>query len=144
MAKREWTTTDDQNSINLVLDSFKIKWMDLRKSDDIEERKHDILGVVRKDKPKFHMFVSLFSFEKVCRRTCSPEKRQNYYVWHALAIAENRTVVNKMNQANMGGAWFLSPQWMELTMTQPTLQGEEWLRLLMNKDKCQWTHSCLY
>ncbi len=143
MAKREWTTTDDQNSINLVLDSFNIRWMDLRKSDNIEERKHDILGVVKTNKPKFHMFVSLFSFEKVCRRTCSPEKRNDYYVWHALAIAENRTVVNKMSQARTGKAWFLSPQWEEPTMIKSTLKREGWLRLVMDKDLCQWTHSCL-
>ncbi len=143
MAKREWTTTDDQNSINLVLDSFDIKWIELQKSDNIEDIKHDILGVVRMSRPKFHMFVSLFSFEKVCRRTCSPEKRQDYYVWHALAIGANRTVVNKMNQAKMGEAWFLSSQWEELTIMQPTLQHEEWLRFVMNKDTCHWTQSCL-
>lgn len=143
MAKREWTTTDDQNSINLVLDSLNINWVDFKKGkEDIEKRKYDIFGLVRLSKPKFKMFVSLLSFERVCRRTCEPERRSDYFVWHALAIAENRTVANKMNQALLGRAWFLSERWEELTMTQPTLQQEEWLKFVMSKSTCEWTGTC--
>ena len=141
MASLKWTTTDDQGSINRVLESLNVKWLDFKSTQNIDHRKEDIFGIVRHQ--SFKMFIGLLSFEKICRHTCTPERRRDYFVWHALAIKENRTVERKMSQARLGGAWFLSEQWEELSHPQPILTPIEWLKLVMDKGACSWSHDGL-
>ena len=134
MSQLHRPTTDDQGNINLVLDYLRINWLNYKKSENIDYRKEDIHGLITVKRPKINMIVSLMSFNTVCRHTCSPEHREDYYVWHALAIKENRTVVNKVSQARVGSAWFLSEQWQQLSETEPNLKREEWLRYVTESD----------
>ena len=123
MSRLKWPTTDDQGNVNLALDKLDIRWMNFKPTQNIDTFEHEIYGVCRNK-----MIVMLMPFNVVCRHTCSAARREEYYVWHALAIKENRTVENKMSQARVGGAWFLSENWMTLSSQVEGLKGPEWLQ----------------
>lgn len=126
-------TTDDQGNINKALEALKVKWINLKRTDNIDFITNDIFGVVDIKRPKpMKMVVMLMSFSTVCRQTCDPKKRDDYFVWHAVAIKENRTVERKMSQARVGNAWFLSNQWQSITQQNPTLKGVEWLKAVVD------------
>ena len=123
MSRLKWPTTDDQGNVNLALDKLDIRWMNFKRTQNIDTFEHEIYGVC-----KNKMIVMLMPFNVVCRHTCNAARREEYYVWHALAIKENRTVENKMSQARVGGAWFLSENWMTLSSQAEGLKGPEWLQ----------------
>ena len=118
-------TTDDQGNINLVLDELDIKWTNLNSKEDIDNIHYDIYGIGR-----HRLSVVLLSFDVICRHTCNPEYRNDYYVWHALAIKENRTVENKIEQAQVGNAWLLNSDWISLGQN---LTGLDWLNSIVIK-----------
>lgn len=126
-------TTDDQGNINKALDALKIKWMNLKPTENIDFLSRDVFGVINLKYPRLvKMIVMLMPFTTVCRQTCVPKKRNDYFVWHAVAIKENRTVERKMTQAKVGSAWFLSEQWQTISDTNPSLKGVEWLRAVVD------------
>ncbi len=118
-------TTDDQSNINLALEQLNVKWMNLRPDNDIDTFQHEIYGVCQNQ-----IVVVLLPFNIICRHTCSAGKRNRYYVWHALAIKENRTVENKRGQAKVGSAWFLREDWQEATEGREGLTGLKWLQYI--------------
>lgn len=131
-------TTDDQGNINKALEALKIKWMNLKPSQNIDHIEKNVFGVVSLKHPRpMKMIVMLMPFSTVCRQTCVPEKRGEYFVWHAVAIKENRTVERKVSQAKVGSAWFLSEQWQTISEKNPTLQGVEWLRAVVDPELIQ-------
>lgn len=135
MSQLKRPTTDDQGNINLALDFLDISWVRLKPSDNIDNWKSDIHGIIRVKKlSPTYMFVMLLSFGTVCRHTCAPKDRDKYTVWHALAIKENRTLENKMKQARAGSAWFLSEHWQQLSENKPSLTTVDWLRYITDKD----------
>ena len=126
-------TTDDQGSINKALDALKVKWMNIKPTDNIDVMERDVFGVINIKSPTdMKLIVMLMPFSTVCRQTCVPEKRDKYFVWHAVAIKENRTVERKMSQAKVGSAWFLSEQWQTISEQNPLLKGVEWLRKVVD------------
>lgn len=126
-------TTDDQGSINKALDALKVKWMNIKPTDNIDVMERDVFGVINiKSLTEMKLIVMLMPFSTVCRQTCVPEKRDKYFVWHAVAIKENRTVERKMSQAKVGSAWFLSEQWQTISEQNPFLKGVEWLRKVVD------------
>ena len=128
-------TTDDQGNINKALDFLKIKWMNIRPTQNIDFVEKDIFGVVNfKQSELTKMIVMLMPFNTVCRQTCTPQKRNEYFVWHAVAIKENRTVERKVSQAKVGSAWFLSERWQEISEENPMLRGVEWLRKVVDPE----------
>lgn len=125
--------TDDQNSINFCLEHMGLEWINYEKSEKIEDRKEDILGRVPlkgkgEDGAGNFLSVMLMPFTTVCRHVCDPSKRDSYYVWHALAIRNERTVANKRRQATVGGVWYLQNDWREISKQYPEAEGAEWLR----------------
>jgi len=129
MSRLKWTTTDDQGNVNLALDKLEVRWMNFKPSQDIDYFEHEIYGVC-----KYKIIVMLMPFNIVCRHTCEARRREEYYVWHALAIKENRTVENKMTQAKVGGAWFLREDWMSRSSQAETLRGPQWLEHVADLD----------
>ena len=126
-------TTDDQGSINKALETLKVKWMNIKPTDNIDVLERDVFGVVSIKSPQaMKLIVMLMPFSTVCRQTCMPERRNEYFVWHAVAIKENRTVERKMSQARVGNAWFLSEQWQTISDANPFLKGVEWLRKVVD------------
>ena len=126
-------TTDDQGSINKALDALKVKWMNIKPTDNIDVMERDVFGVINIKSPTdMKLIVMLMPFSTVCRQTCVPEKRDKYFVWHAVAIKENRTVERKMSQAKVGSAWFLSERWQTISEQNPFLKGVEWLRKVVD------------
>lgn len=119
MAQLANPTTDDQGNVNLALEQLNIQWMNLRPHNDIDNFHHEIYGICREQ-----IIVVLLPFDIICRHTCTAGRRNEYYVWHALAIKENRTVENKMGQARVGNAWYLREDWMEL---ETEMTGLDWL-----------------
>ena len=120
--------TDDQGSINKALDTLHVKWLNLEPSQNIDNIDTEVYGAVNVKVPHpFKMSVMLMSFNTVCRQTCTPEKKDQYFVWHALAIKENRTLENKIKQAKVGSAWFLSEEWYTTSQNHQGLFGVEWL-----------------
>ncbi len=111
-----------------------IRWTNYNKSERIEERSKEILGQVQlsglSTGTKSYLNVMLMPYTTVCRHVCDPEKRDSYYVWHALAIRTERTVANKKSQASVGGAWHLRDDWEELSGLNPDVKGIEWLKLI--------------
>ena len=123
--------TDDQNSINFCLEHMGLEWINYDKSEKIEDRKENILGRVplkEKDGADDFLSVMLMPYTTVCRHVCDPSKRNDYYVWHALAIRNERTVANKRRQATLGRAWYLQGNWREISEQYPEEEGAEWLR----------------
>lgn len=118
-------TTDDQGNINLVLDELDVKWTNLSPKENIDNIHSDIYGTGR-----HRLNVVLLSFDVICRHTCNAAYRDSYYVWHALAIKENRTVANKIEQARIGNAWFLRLDWLSIGQN---LTGLEWLNSIVIK-----------
>ena len=106
MSELQRPTTDDQGNVNQALEYLNIHWMNLKSNDNIDTFEHEVYGVC-----DHRIIVVLLPFNVICRHTCSAQRRDEYYVWHALAIKENRTVTNKMEQARVGGAWFLREDW---------------------------------
>ena len=128
-------TTDDQGNINKAMDALKIKWMNIRPTQNIDVIHKDIFGMINLKHPEpMKMIVMLMPFSTVCRQTCVPEKRNDYFVWHAVAIKENRTVERKVSQARVGSAWFLSERWQEISKRNPSLQGVNWLRKVVDPE----------
>ena len=129
-------TTDDQGNINKALASLKIKWMNIRPSQNIDLIYKNLFGVVTLPQypDPMKMIVMLMPFSTVCRQTCVPEKRNEYFVWHAVAIKENRTVERKVSQARVGSAWFLSERWQEISEENPSLRGVDWLRKVVDPE----------
>ena len=128
-------TTDDQGNINKALDFLRIKWMNIRPTQNIDLMQKNLFGVVNLKHPEpMKMIVMLMPFSTVCRQTCVPEKRNDYFVWHAVAIKENRTVERKVSQARVGSAWFLSEQWQEISKENPSLRGVDWLRKVVDPE----------
>lgn len=125
MSQLEDPTTDDQGNVNLALDELNIKWMNLRPSQNIDTFEQEIYGVCN-----HQLIVVLLPFNIICRHTCTPTRRDEYYVWHALAIKENRTVEKKMEQARVGSAWFLQDDWNKLSRQRQDLTGVEWLEYI--------------
>lgn len=126
-------TTDDQGNINKALDALNIKWMNLKPTENIDLISRDVFGVISlKFLRQAKLVVMLMPFTTVCRQTCVPKKRNDYFVWHAVAIKENRTVERKMTQAKVGSAWFLSEQWQTISDANPSLKGVEWLRAVVD------------
>ena len=101
--------TDDQNSVNFAFEKLGIKWRDVYATSHIEDVYDTVFGYGT------HLKVALLSFDLVCRQTCTISKREDYYVWHAMAIGVNRTVERKQSQAAVGQAWFLNPNWEDLS-----------------------------
>ncbi len=107
-------------------------WTNYNKKEKIEQRSKNIFGKVAISsesggKYKF-LRVMLMPYTTVCRHVCDPKKRDEYFVWHALAIRSNRTVAKKKSQASVGNAWHLVDNWKELSDLKPQLQGVEWLK----------------
>lgn len=128
-------TTDDQNSINYCLEYMGVKWTNYNSRDKIEDRSRYIRGSVELPVPpeggkSRELSVMLMSYETVCRHICNPDKRESYYVWHPLAIAENRTVTRKKSEAKLGNAWHLRDNWKQLSEENHNLTGTEWLQLI--------------
>lgn len=121
--------TDDQNSINFCLEHMGIKWTNYVKTEKIENRSEKILGRVPLEASggSKYLSVMLMPYTIVCRHVCDPERRDSYYVWHALAIRSQRTVANKMKQAAVGGAWYLRSNWKEVSDQHPEVEGRGWL-----------------
>lgn len=125
--------TDDQGSINKALEALKVKWVNLKPTENIDHIERDVFGVLNIKTPRLtKMIVMLMPFSTVCRQTCVPERREDYFVWHAVAIKENRTVERKMSQARVGNAWFLSDDWQRISAENPLLTGVEWLRKVVD------------
>ena len=134
--------TDDQNTINFCLEHMAVQWTNYNKSERIEERSKVILGSVSMPRSGRGggegggggggglLKVMLMPYTIVCRHVCDVEKKDSYYVWHALAIRNERTVANKRKQATVGGAWYLHSNWKELSRECPELKVEEWLRYI--------------
>lgn len=129
-------TTDDQGNINKALNFLKIKWMNIRPTQNIDLIHKNLFGVVTLEQhpEPSKMIVMLMPFNTVCRQTCVPEKRNEYFVWHAVAIKENRTVERKVSQAKVGSAWFLSERWQEISKENPSLRGVDWLRKVVDPE----------
>ena len=126
-------TTDDQGNINKALDFLNIKWLNIKPTDNIDVLEKDVFGVIDIKSPKqMKLIVMLMSFGVVCRQTCDPERRNDYFVWHAVAIKENRTVERKISQAKVGNAWFLSEKWQKISEAHPSLKGVEWLKAVVD------------
>ncbi|KAL5457715.1 hypothetical protein EMCRGX_G035003 [Ephydatia muelleri] len=125
MSSLKYPTTDDQGNINLVLDELDVKWTNLSPKENIDDIHYDIYGTGR-----HRLNVVLLSFDVICRHTCNTVYRDSYYVWHALAIKENRTVANKIEQARIGNAWFLRLDWLNIGQN---LTGLEWLNSIIIK-----------
>ena len=133
MSSMKDPTTDDQGNINKALEALKVKWTNLKPSENIDHISRDVFGVISLKYPRSaKMVVMLMPFSTVCRQTCVPEKRNDYFVWHAVAIKENRTVERKMSQAKVGSAWFLSDQWQAISDANPSLKGVEWLQAVVD------------
>ena len=79
MSRLKWPTTDDQSNVNFALDKLDIRWMNLKRTQNIDTFEHEIYGVC-----KNKMIVMLMPFNVVCRHTCNAARREEYYVWHAL------------------------------------------------------------
>lgn len=123
--------TDDQNSINFCLKHMGLRWTNYQRTEKIEGRGKDILGQVPLGGGGGKsLSVMLMPYTTVCRHVCDPEKRDSYYVWHALAIRTMRTVANKKRQASLGGAWHLREDWERVSEQYPTLRGTKWLRYI--------------
>lgn len=125
-------TTDDQNSINYCLEYMGVRWTNYNSSERIEDRSSNILGsvLVPPERGKsWKLSVVLLSFVTVCRHTCDPKKRESYYVWHPLAITENRRAARKKRAAKIG-AWYLRDNWKQLSDKNQYLTGTDWLRLI--------------
>jgi hypothetical protein len=129
-------TTDDQGNINKALNFLKIKWMNIRPTQNIDLIHKNLFGVVtlEQNPNPSKLIVMLMPFSTVCRQTCVPEKRNEYFVWHAVAIKENRTVERKVSQARVGSAWFMSERWQEISEENPSLRGVEWLRKIVDPE----------
>ncbi len=121
MSRLSNPTTDDQGNVNLALEELRIQWMNLRPDTDIDTFNHEIYGICMQNK----IIVVLLPFNIICRHTCTANRRNRYYVWHALAIKENRTVENKKGQAQVGRAWFLRDDWEHRT---EGITGLDWLK----------------
>lgn len=135
MSSMKDPTTDDQGNINKALNFLKIKWMNIRPTQNIDFIHKNLFGVVNLEHPESSkLIVMLMPFSTVCRQTCVPEKRNEYFVWHAVAIKENRTVERKVSQARVGSAWFLSEQWQEISKENPSLRGVDWLRKVVDPE----------
>ena len=136
MSSMKDPTTDDQGNINKALNFLKIKWMNIRPTQNIDFIHKNLFGVVNLEQhpESSKLIVMLMPFSTVCRQTCVPEKRNEYFVWHAVAIKENRTVERKVSQARVGSAWFLSEQWQEISKENPSLRGVDWLRKVVDPE----------
>ena len=136
MSSMKDPTTDDQGNINKALYFLKIKWMNIRPTQNIDFIHKNLFGVINLEQhpESSKLIVMLMPFSTVCRQTCVPEKRNEYFVWHAVAIKENRTVERKVSQARVGSAWFLSEQWQEISKENPLLRGVDWLRKVVDPE----------
>ena len=141
MSSMKDPTTDDQGNINKALNFLKIKWMNIRPTQNIDFIHKNLFGVVNLEQhpESSKLMVMLMPFSTVCRQTCVPEKRNEYFVWHAVAIKENRTVERKVSQARVGSAWFLSEQWQEISEENPSLRGVDWLRKVVDPELIELT-----
>ena len=125
--------TDDQNSINFCLQHMRLEWTNYNSSEEIEHHNQNIIGrapTMIDSRPFLH--VMLVPYTTVCRHVCDVEKKNDYYVWHALAIKTNRTVAIKKSQAMLGGAWYLRDDWKRASDENLGLRGTEWLRYIAN------------
>ena len=114
----------DQNTVNFVLKELGIKWRGVNATSQPEDIHDTVFGVGTPLK------VALLPYDLACRHTCTISKRENYYVWHAVAVGVNRTVENKQRKADEGKAWFLKPNWEDLS--RGNARGEEWLQKIAN------------
>jgi hypothetical protein len=132
--------TDDQNSINFCLEHMGLEWTNYNNnSEKIENRSKDILGRVAlegkgQDGSTNYLSVMLMPYTTVCRHICNPGERDSYYVWHALAIGNERTVAHKRRQAMLGKAWYLQNDWGEVSEQHPDMEGAEWLRHIATQE----------
>ena len=132
MSRIKKPTTDDQGNVNLALETLDIQWANLRPHQNIDDLEFLIYGTCRLKRIK--IIVMLLHFGIVCRHTCTPERRNEYFVWHALAIKENRTVVNKKLQAQWGDAWYLCDDWQARSEAAPAIKGLDWLYHITDLD----------
>ena len=126
-------TTDDQGNINLAFHTMGLRWMNLKPKDNIDYLESEIYGLCSRS----HLIVMLLPFNVICRQTCMPSRREEYYVWHAVAIKENRTVENKVLGARAGHAWLLAEDWLQRSEAEPLLVGLKWLRHLVDQSTMQ-------
>jgi hypothetical protein len=81
-------TTDDQGNINKPLNFLRIKWMNIRPTQNINLIQKNLFGVVtlEQNPEPSKLIVMLMPFSTVCRQTCVSEKRNEYFVWHVVPI----------------------------------------------------------
>ena len=126
-------TTDDQGNINLAFHTMGLQWMNLKPKDNIDYVESEIYGLCS----RAHLTVTLLPFNVICRQICMLSRREEYYVWHAVAIKDNRTVEKKMLGARAGHAWLLAENWLERSEAEPLLVGLGWLRHLVDQSMTQ-------
>ena len=109
----------DQSRVNFGVDKLGLTWRD----DAIHELDsgNSTVGIC-----KNNLTVTILPANVMCRN-CEHSKKDQYYTWHYYSL---KTQGAKRKAATKGEAWFLHPEWLNITLEERSLKGREWLKAI--------------